>query len=486
MEKRRAILYFSLLLLVFVFVLWLFLPLLRKPQYKTYLVQKKTFELKILGNGKIEKAPPVLVYFQKEGKISKIFFKEGDKVKFNETLAELENQKLQKDLGEKRIILLKRKNQLQEKFQHYPNEYLKTVQAQIDLLRDQKNNLFNETVSSFSQISQQLSNLQRNLQNFYPSSLNTTSSEPVFFNQQKAMIETKIKEFNNLKATLTPENFLEKLEQAKTILNSIFSSLTQVFQMVLALEEDKKILTSSESMMLRSAISDFQKSWLQIWVLESKNKAINNSLQFYQKEREKLISQIEKREIEKLEKEIENLEKETQQLQQEYERTILKSPTDGEIKRILKKEGEVIKDFQREPVFEILPKIEYQVIGKVDSRNLPYLRVGQEVEISFEKEEEVFGGIITSIENDVLKIQPRKLPTQVGEGANCKISIFVQKKENVILIPIRAVFQKKGKHFVEVLEGKTKKKREVEIGAVSEDMVEIIKGLKESEIIIVP
>ncbi|MBZ9578522.1 efflux transporter periplasmic adaptor subunit, partial [Patescibacteria group bacterium] len=66
------------------------------------------------------------------------------------------------------------------------------------------------------------------------------------------------------------------------------------------------------------------------------------------------------------------------------------------------------------------------------------------------------------------------------------IIIKTASRENVLVIPEEAVEKKDGKAIVQVLIGKTLQEREIEIGLIgSDDMVEVISGLKEGEEVVI-
>jgi multidrug efflux pump subunit AcrA (membrane-fusion protein) len=69
-------------------------------------------------------------------------------------------------------------------------------------------------------------------------------------------------------------------------------------------------------------------------------------------------------------------------------------------------------------------------------------------------------------------------------NANADIAIILQKKENVIVVPRFAMSALLGRTFVKVLEGESIKEMDIETGIESESEIEIVKGLKEGQKII--
>lgn len=85
----------------------------------------------------------------------------------------------------------------------------------------------------------------------------------------------------------------------------------------------------------------------------------------------------------------------------------------------------------------------------------------------------------------VVRIQIDKLPPEVAIGDSANIRLTLQKKQNVLVLPKNAVRTFNGRKYVPILEDGLKKERDVELGIENETEVEIVKGLKEGEKVIV-
>ena len=69
-------------------------------------------------------------------------------------------------------------------------------------------------------------------------------------------------------------------------------------------------------------------------------------------------------------------------------------------------------------------------------------------------------------------------------GMSAQVEIIVDKKENVIAIPVVSVFFKGGKSYCYVLKGNRIFQREIKIGESNDRMVEVKKGLEEGEVVV--
>jgi hypothetical protein len=65
------------------------------------------------------------------------------------------------------------------------------------------------------------------------------------------------------------------------------------------------------------------------------------------------------------------------------------------------------------------------------------------------------------------------------------VGIVVQNKDNVLLVPKKAVRSAGTRKFVQYMSGSSRKVANVEVGIVTDDMAEIVSGLTEGQIVIV-
>jgi multidrug efflux pump subunit AcrA (membrane-fusion protein) len=77
------------------------------------------------------------------------------------------------------------------------------------------------------------------------------------------------------------------------------------------------------------------------------------------------------------------------------------------------------------------------------------------------------------------------LPDDIGLGKYADIIIILEHKEKTLIIPRTALSSFIGREFVHVLEGESRKELDVEKGIVSSTEVEITKGLKEGQKVII-
>ncbi|WP_088840796.1 efflux RND transporter periplasmic adaptor subunit [Listeria sp. ILCC797] len=139
---------------------------------------------------------------------------------------------------------------------------------------------------------------------------------------------------------------------------------------------------------------------------------------------------------------------------------------------------------------------------QIDEMDIPQVKKGQEVEIDVTAfPDETYNGTVESIsekgnvENNVAVFTVMvtlKDTTKLKAGMTVSGSILVNKKENVLNIPIEAVQKNSaGKYYVLVpkknKENQTKKvKQVIETGIRNDNIIEVRKGLQKGEEILLP
>ncbi|WP_441910286.1 efflux RND transporter periplasmic adaptor subunit [Paenibacillus sp. MCAF9] len=77
-----------------------------------------------------------------------------------------------------------------------------------------------------------------------------------------------------------------------------------------------------------------------------------------------------------------------------------------------------------------------------------------------------------------------KAPAGIQIGDSAELTIELQKRENVIILPRSAIRSYMGRYYVQVAEGERRKEVDVEVGLITPTEAEIIKGLEEGQKVI--
>lgn len=76
-------------------------------------------------------------------------------------------------------------------------------------------------------------------------------------------------------------------------------------------------------------------------------------------------------------------------------------------------------------------------------------------------------------------------PEGLRGGMNAKVAIHIASKENVLLVPIEALYEEVGKNLVQVMEGDTPVAKEIEVGLTNDQFAEVISGIEEGMMVVV-
>ncbi|MDB6131043.1 MAG: Efflux transporter, family, subunit [Verrucomicrobiales bacterium] len=129
----------------------------------------------------------------------------------------------------------------------------------------------------------------------------------------------------------------------------------------------------------------------------------------------------------------------------------------------------------------------------INQADVTRLKQGQEVDIEVEAVPGLkMKGVVdrlapqATIKNQIkgfaTRIVLKKPDSRVRPGMTANISIPLISAENVLAVPLAAVFTDRGEHYVYVKDGETFKRREIQIGVADYDFVEV-KGLNDGEIV---
>ncbi len=155
--------------------------------------------------------------------------------------------------------------------------------------------------------------------------------------------------------------------------------------------------------------------------------------------------------------------------------SILKSPIDGTVTKIYYKDGELVAPQNLILTITNLEKLFLEI--SLEQQSVLRVKAEQNVVISFESlRNERFSGTVKAIyprENQfIVRIEIENWPAGVLPGMTADAAILVEKKENVMLIPLKAIASGK---VTRIRDGK-KEKLVVKLGVLDNQWAEVISG----------
>jgi len=168
----------------------------------------------------------------------------------------------------------------------------------------------------------------------------------------------------------------------------------------------------------------------------------------------------------------------------------LTSPLSAIVSKINIEEGEGALAFS--PMIQLVSK-EFEIEAKIPESDIAKVKLDQEVEISLDAlpDEELTGKvaeveptetIIEGVTYYQIKIEFSDPDSLVRSGMTADLSIKIYTKNDVLIAPQRAVKEKDGRKYVEILEGEEIREVDVVVGLRGDGgTIEIIDGLKEDD-----
>lgn len=172
------------------------------------------------------------------------------------------------------------------------------------------------------------------------------------------------------------------------------------------------------------------------------------------------------------------------------------SPINGVVTKRTADPGETVVLSLNSPVLSIAAKEDLIIHSNVPESDVVKLQIGQKAKVTFDafSSEEIFDATLTSIDpaatviQDVvyyrIKLKLDNLDSRLKAGMSANIDVKTAEKNDVFMIPGRAIKIENDKKYVEILEadGVTTKKINVTTGLEGDEgMIEITSGLKGGE-----
>lgn len=193
---------------------------------------------------------------------------------------------------------------------------------------------------------------------------------------------------------------------------------------------------------------------------------------------------------------------EIENIKAQLDKTILKSPIKGVVVKQKAKVGEIVSP--NTPVVSVISQADFEIKANVPEADIAKIKLDNSADATLD----AYGNDVV-FKVQIVKINPAETMIEgvatyevtltfeqkderIKSGMTADIDILTEQKKDVLIVPSRAVIAKNGDKFVNVLikdkEGKdTVSEIKVETGLKGSDgKIEIIKGLKTGEKVILP
>ncbi|MFH1657067.1 MAG: efflux RND transporter periplasmic adaptor subunit [bacterium] len=502
-----------------------------EPEYNLSEVERGSLTRKVSETGIVKKGEKISLSFKNPGRIEKIYVSVGDKVKAGQSLAKQETTQSQIKLQEAEAALALAEAQLSKLLNGATAEEIKIAQTTVDnakvSLQSTEQNLADVKSIAQENLEQDyedgLNSLETAYLKIYNASNELNSLQRTYFygNDQESLI---VKEKNTtVKNTATAilvyvntanndpstENTDKALIEMKAALNKTYSDLQIVrnvfeeitYRDVISATDKSAIDTQKTNIntSLASIVSSQQTiastkltNESNINTAQSQVVTAQGTLKSAQDNLALTLANPQQADIDLNEAKIQQAKSNVNLLKNQIEEAILFSPTDGQITAVNRKVGEMATD----GLISLIPAVPLQVETNIPEVNIGKVKVGQPTEITLDAlEETIFTGRVIKIEPTETILQGvvyykiyssfESDEEQVKPGMTANVDIIIDTRENVLIVPQRAVIEKDNKKFVRIPSGDGYTEREVQTGLRgSQSDIEIISGLEEGEKVI--
>ncbi len=337
--------------------------------------------------------------------------------------------------------------------------------------------------------------------------LNSQTEAENSFNVLRPVIESVNEQTSSEKLSADLNDFLNVLAQIRQALDDTFTVLQKTItsQKFTQSELDSFIsaITAKQTSVASaiSALHSAQSAWInkqsyyqdQITRAQDNLKAAQTALQLAQAQLKLKTAPPRTYDIKSAQAKVARAQAALNLAQANLNDAIIYAPVDGVIAKINYDIGE--QTTLAKPVIEMIGDSPLEVDADVPESDIAAVKLGQKVEITLDAfgDDKIFTGVVTFIDpaetviQDVvyyqIKIQfknlSKELQEQIKPGMTANATIIVQRKENVLRVPVRAIEKKDGEYTAKLLTANKKiSVQPVKIGLQGDEYYEVLQGLK--------
>lgn len=168
--------------------------------------------------------------------------------------------------------------------------------------------------------------------------------------------------------------------------------------------------------------------------------------------------------------------------------TRLVAPVAGVVSRILAGTGESVA--AGSPAALIAKTADFAIRARLTERDAARVAAGQPAifQLQGPSEQKLNGSVASIVETTTgrdLVVQFGQPATPPTLGAAGQLLVTLQHKSDALLVPQRAIRTVGGRRFVDILEGTSQRRVEVEVGITSDNEAEVLSGLRTGQLVLV-
>ncbi len=481
----------------------------KKPNYEFIVAGRGEIIQEVSVTGNVKPAEAVDLAFEKTGKVVNIYADVGDNVKIGESLAAIDSADIAAQLAQAEADAKTQKAKLDELRVGAREEEIKVQEVKVEnaktALEESEKNLVDRIQDASTKSDDALRNkIDQTFKNpVMPlPQINFSINDSQLENDiewQRIVIEDALNSWKQTLTQLTVSSDLSSyLQNAKNVLNqlksfsdkiaSAINKATSVASVSQATIDAWKADVATARTNINTAISNV------LSAEENLNSAQSN---FTLASQELVLAKAgaTSEQIQAQEAQVEKAQANVLDYQAQLGKTVIRSPIAGIVTKQDAKVGEIVA--ANTNVISVISKANFEVEANVPEADIAKIKVNDTATITLD----AYGSDV-EFDVKVVKINPAetviegvatykttfqfiKEDERVKSGMTANIDILTDKRENVIVIPQRAVTTKDGERTVNVLTNSSPMEVKVKIGLRGSDgNVEIVEGIKEGDKVI--
>ena len=527
-KKQFLIIYFIIIIVIVAGVIYF--KSRNNPAYDTLTVERGNIVQVVSATGRVKPSQSVDLSFEKSGRVGKINASVGEQVEAGDPLIILENSDFIAQLAQARAVYDSENAQLQElKRGTRPEEIQIAKTSLVAAEQDLSDARYKASVDLQSAFDSARSAVQKSAV-VAKSSLLTLSDIQYahFFNSLQDSLNLK-----NSKA-LAIEALFGVLDAGSWTSNSISTlsgglygevqSLTDenveaaVVRILAVLERTRNVLnivpvntdlTSTEKTNLSTEKGNISAEIINV---SAKNQAIlvqrssnttaintaENSLQSARDELALELAGSTSEQISAQQAQVDSSAANIDNIRAQLAKTIIVSPISGIVSRQDAKKGEIVQ--AGAVLVQVISEADFEIEVNIPEADIAKIKIGNDATVTLDAygSDVLFMGRIFSVEpaetiiegvaTYKTKIIFLNSDSRIKSGMTANIDVQTAAKENILVLPQKAVFRKNGDQFVQILKGAEGgiENRKVETGLRGSDgNIEILSGLEQGEKVII-
>lgn len=506
----------------------------KKIIFNTIVAKRADIVQEVSVTGRVKSSESVDLAFEKNGKVAQVYVEVGDEVKIGQMLAILEKTDILAQFQQAEAGVENAKAQLTQyqaaleiqnaklaelkkgaREEEIQGQEIKVANAEI-VLENAKKNIVNTLQSAYTTVDDAIRNKAdqffSNPRSSNPQLLfapNDTQLE-IDIERERFLIEEMIKVWRlSLDQLTTESNLVSYAETAKKNFYQIRIFFDQASLAINNLSPSSTLLQSVIDIWksnVSTARSNINIAINNITVSEEKLNTAKSNLNL--EENNLILKNISATKEQLTEQEAQVKQAEANILSQEAQikqaianaenhkaqiaKTVIYSPINGVVTKQEAKVGEIIS--ANTSLVSIMSISQFEILANIPEADISKVKIGDIAKVTLDaynndmvfdvrvakiNPAEVF---IEGIATYKVSFQFMKKNEKVKSGMTANIDILTEKRENVIVIPQRAIITKNGIKMVKILDGEIPKEIKIEVGLRGYDgNIEIISGLKEGD-----